>query len=1098
MNSTRTLKTSLLSALLFLFFVILASKAHIAQENSYHIQRGERPPIDLHSLDPDSYEPGVILIKFNQQYEATLEQHPAHITENGKVRFNIASVDQLNDIRGAIDFKQEFLHPALNNSFTEKHKAWGFHLWYRLEFDTRADILAIVRDYQSLSEILIAEPEYRKTLIEGLGFEPYEIPESNAPGNISLNWTPNDPSFNNQWHYYNTGQSNGTPGADISLLAAWDIEKGHPDVIVAIVDDGIQFNHPDLAGNMWAGTGYNFVNNSSNVNPGNHGTHVAGTVAAVSNNGLGVAGVAGGDGSGNGVRLMSAQVFMGSSSGGFHVAPVWAADNGAAISQNSWGYTSPNVYNQNVLDAIDYFNINGGGDALLGGGITIFAAGNSNSSAPYYPGYYSGAFAVAGTNNQDQKSWYSNFGSWIDISAPGGETNSVTSRGVLSTVTNSSYAYYQGTSMACPHVSGVAALVLSHVYGQLTPEELKTILINSTDDHYVVNPNFIGQLGSGRLNAHQALIEAQDYASAVPNPASFSASTFGPTEIMLSWAPNMNANEVLIAWSTSESFGSPDSGMFYQPGVIIPGGGLVIYTGSGTSFIHSNLEPASLYHYKIWSFDSLNQYSSGRYEWALTACEVLNTPIFEGFETNADLPFCWSQEYVNQAIDWEIAAGNDGSNPQNSFEGSFNALFKAQGSDEAGAVTRLMMPLVNLASYENAELSFAFTNETRTVGSSNYQDVLRVKYKPSINANWQTLAVFDSNAINWTEVVMAIPVSSSTSFIAFEAESGRGHGICIDNVAIVGYGNVPTYEITASSGPNGTITPLGTVVVGQGGDFTYSIQAANNYSIDSLLVDGQYIEEANGEASYTYQFVNINGNRTIHSTFSVATYNVQASVMPVNSGIVEGVGNYPFNSQVSLLAIPENGFEFSRWLEGGSTISYANPFEFITTGNRNLIALFTPIIYSVQAIADPPEAGSVSGNGSFTYGAQVTLTAQPNTGYIFVEWLENGEVISNNNPLIFNVEESRTLIAGFELGTGISSAHNEYFTVFPNPSSHLFNITIAETSAYQLLDLTGRVVSVGSFEPGLSQLNLSSSPKGLYFLRLFNQNGTFVVKLIKE
>jgi subtilisin family serine protease len=246
--------------------------------------------------------------------------------------------------------------------------------------------------------------------------------------------------------------------------------KGNSDVIVAIIDGGIDYNAcNDLAANMWDGIGFNFVNNSSTIIAHNHGTHVAGTVAAVTNNSVGVAGVAGGSGSGDGVRLMSCQVFTASSSGGFHIAPVYAADNGAAISQNSWGYVSAGIYSQPVLDAIDYFNAHGGGNAL-DGGITIFAAGNSNSSGQWYPACYSGAFSVAATNNQDKKAWYSNYDTWVDISAPGGETNSVTARGVLSTLNGNAYGYYQGTSMACPHASGTAALMASLGYGELSAE----------------------------------------------------------------------------------------------------------------------------------------------------------------------------------------------------------------------------------------------------------------------------------------------------------------------------------------------------------------------------------------------------------------------------------------------------------------------------------------------------------------------------------------------------------------------------------------------------------------------------------------------------
>ena len=124
-----------------------------------------------------------------------------------------------------------------------------------------------------------------------------------------------------KWHYHNTGQSNGTFDADIDLPEAWAIEKGNSDVLVVVIDEGIQYSHPDLVGNMWQEIGYNFALGTSTIMPGSHGCHVGGTIAAVTNNGLGVAGIAGGTGNNDGVRLMSAQVFNDFNNGGFHIAP---------------------------------------------------------------------------------------------------------------------------------------------------------------------------------------------------------------------------------------------------------------------------------------------------------------------------------------------------------------------------------------------------------------------------------------------------------------------------------------------------------------------------------------------------------------------------------------------------------------------------------------------------------------------------------------------------------------------------------------------------------------------------------------------------------
>jgi subtilisin family serine protease len=172
------------------------------------------------------------------------------------------------------------------------------------------------------------------------------------------------------------------------------------------------------------------------------------------------------------------------------------------ISQNSWGYTIPDVYDQPVLDAIDYFtkeagrDVNGNQVRPMNGGLVIFAAGNSNISDPSYPGYYPTAIAVGATTVYDNKASYSNFGNWVDISAPGGDEDPVSGTSkqmVASTVANNKYGYMAGTSMACPHVSGVAALIVSQ-YGKqgFTNEDMKNRLFHTADPFIAMNPLYNG------------------------------------------------------------------------------------------------------------------------------------------------------------------------------------------------------------------------------------------------------------------------------------------------------------------------------------------------------------------------------------------------------------------------------------------------------------------------------------------------------------------------------------------------------------------------------------------------------------------------------
>src|SRR6056297_2798406 len=194
---------------------------------------------------------------------------------------------------------------------------------------------------------------------------------------------------------------------------------------------------------------------------------------------------------------MSVQVFGDNGQGGFAEGFTYAADMGAHVSQNSWGGGGES---QSINDAIDYFIANGGGAGTpMDGGVVIFAAGNDDvsSGASTWPAQYESAIAVASTDHNDVKSYFSNYGSWVDIAAPGSD--------ILSCQPNDQYQTMSGTSMACPHVSGVAALIVSKFAGNITPSEVRSRLIDYTDNIDDENSSYVGQLGSGRLNAYASL-----------------------------------------------------------------------------------------------------------------------------------------------------------------------------------------------------------------------------------------------------------------------------------------------------------------------------------------------------------------------------------------------------------------------------------------------------------------------------------------------------------------------------------------------------------------------------------------------------------------
>lgn len=457
---------------------------------------------------------GVVKVKFTNEMSQSLSQMKVQsagdVLSTGMQRFDAAA-------RRSSAKNMYRLFPY-DPKFEAKLRKHGLHLWYVVEIDKNLDPKTAVAEFRKIKEVAIAEVDREKVVA------PFET-KLYTPGTTTFDTPPfNDPMLKDQWHYNNTSQT-GFGDADINLFEAWTKITGANDIIVSVHDQGVDVNHNDLKANIWQNlpevngvqgvdddrngyiddfNGYNFERNRGAIDAQYHGTHVAGTIAAVNNNGIGVSGIAGGNGSGNGVKIMSLQILGGAP---IEKSYVYAANNGAVISQNSWGYTSPGYVDQSVLDAIDYFIAEAGDyeGSPMKGGIVIFAAGNSDYDAEWYPGYYPNILSVAALGPEWKKASYSNYGTWIEISAPGGDTDYGSKNGVLSTIPDNQYAFMDGTSMACPHVSGIAALALANRTKQLTNTELWNKLVTgvvSVDEH---NESYLGKLGSGAIDALLAI-----------------------------------------------------------------------------------------------------------------------------------------------------------------------------------------------------------------------------------------------------------------------------------------------------------------------------------------------------------------------------------------------------------------------------------------------------------------------------------------------------------------------------------------------------------------------------------------------------------------
>jgi len=911
---------------------------------------------------------------------------------------------------------------------------------------------------------------------------------------------PNDLGANN------TGSSGQWFLHKIRAQQAWDLSLGNSAIKVAVVDDAVQTTHPDLINVCLAGR--DVASNDNDPNPPDatfdHGTHVAGIVGAQTNNGLGIASI----GFGISIIPVKATNEVEFITDGYE-GVTWAINNGADVINMSWGGSEGSQTGQNIMNA-----------GNTAGVVLVAAAGNDDVSSTFFPAGFNFVISVASTSSSDAKSSFSNYGTWVDISAPGST--------IRSTVPGNGYSLKSGTSMASPLVAGLCGLMLS-ANPNFSPAQILTCLQESADNIDAQNANYIGQLGGGRINAEATIICAS--ASAVAFDASVSSIISPPNSTCeTNFQPEItfrnNGLSVITSLQFTIQLDASTPTIFNWTGSIASQQSINLILPAMTAAVgnHSlNICSSTINNSQPDGFLSNNCKTK---LFTIVSSVGNSLPFIETFESGNFSTNGWSLVNPDNLLTWEIIT------TQGSTPGSKSARIPFFSYTSIGERDGLVSPTFNLMPYSTVSLSFDHAYRRYEAGVT---DSLIISISTDCGATYPTRIFVGGESGTGTFATAGIstadfipnsvdvwcngPVGSDcvnldlSSFagntgvrIKFEGYNNYGNNLYLDNInitgTIVGAPAIADFSIQGNTsvcaGEQVLFTNLsGNLPTGFSWNFEGGTPAI------STIENPTVTYSQSGTYSVTLVATNSIGQDT-----EVKTNFITVTPVPV-IGVSSSELEVCKGTAVTLTATGADSYEWSPIIAisstTGSSIQAGPPTT--TTYTVEGLSSFgcsanSTITIVVNDLPSVPQITQLSGGGlqsssSLSYqwflngieipGATFQTYIPEQTGEYQVE-VENDKGCKRRSEILFqNVTSIADLIDS-----------STEFVISPNPSNNIISILNAPFAIEQLsiVSIAGQLVYQS--ESNINFINVSDFSSGFYLVRIQHKYGSSVRRLVIE